>query len=66
MVDEAQFSDHATLGSSLLQRMAEVPDVRQEKVDHLRQAVNEGTYSVSSDQIADAMLNDLNGLTGRS
>ena len=45
--------------SGLLAKAAAAPDVRQERVDQLRQAIASGTYSVSDEQLADAMLRDL-------
>jgi negative regulator of flagellin synthesis FlgM len=57
--DDAQLSPAATLASSLLQRLGDVPEIRQDKVDQLRNSISAGTYKVSSDQIAGAMLNDL-------
>jgi negative regulator of flagellin synthesis FlgM len=60
--DDAQLSPDAALASSLHAKLAQVPEVRQEKVGQLRQSVNEGTYTVSSEQIASAMLNDIQGL----
>ncbi len=56
--DHAQLSTDATLASSLLSRLNDVPEIRQEKVDQLRNSIARGTYEVSGDQIADAMLSD--------
>jgi negative regulator of flagellin synthesis FlgM len=63
--DDAQFSPDASLANSLRAKLAQVPEVRQDKVDQLRQSINEGTYSATSQQIASAMLNDIQGLTRR-
>jgi anti-sigma28 factor (negative regulator of flagellin synthesis) len=35
------------------------PEVRQERVDLLRQSLGKGEYAVSDGQIADAMLADI-------
>jgi flagellar biosynthesis anti-sigma factor FlgM len=56
--DDAQLSTDATLGSSLLQRLGDVPEIRQNKVEGLRASIAQGTYQVSSDHIASAMLDD--------
>ena len=44
--------------SGLEAKVASAPDIRQDRVDQLRQAVTSGTYSVSDEQLADAMLRD--------
>ena len=56
--DDAQLSPAARLASSLIQRLQQVPEVRQDKVEQLRNSIAQGTYQVSSDQIAGAMVND--------
>ncbi|HEY1802509.1 MAG TPA: flagellar biosynthesis anti-sigma factor FlgM [Terriglobales bacterium] len=49
--------DSVTLGS-LTSKALESPEVRQDKVDSLRSAVQSGQYSVDPQQVAEAMLND--------
>ena len=44
--------------STLSTQLKAVPDVRQELVASLRQAINSGTYRISPDGIADKMLSD--------
>ncbi len=39
--------------------VAQAPEIRQERVDQLRQAISSGTYSVSDEQLADAMLRNI-------
>lgn len=56
--DTASLSSDSVSLSSLGSQAMQAPDVRQEKVDALRQAIGNGTYSVSPDQIAEAMLRD--------
>lgn len=58
MADDAQLSPDATLGSSLLQRLGDVPDVRQDRVERLRASIAQGTYQVSSDDAAAAMIDE--------
>lgn len=51
---------HLSTGSDAVQnlkaRLANIPDVRQERVDSLRQAVSSGSFQVSPTSIAEAML----------
>ena len=56
--------DRTTLSSSsstiqnLVTQTLATPDVRQDKVQALRQAVNSGTYQVDTQKLASAMLSD--------
>ena len=36
--------------------LADIPDVRQDKIDSLKQRISEGTYNVSSEDLADKLL----------
>ena len=36
--------------------LAKVPDVRQDKVDSLKQRISEGTYEVSSEKFAEKLI----------
>ncbi len=47
--------DHANISSLVSQAVAS-PEVRQDKVDALRQAISSGQYKVDPGQVADAML----------
>ncbi len=49
--------DSVTL-SSLASKALDTPEVRQDKVDSLRSAIQNGSYSVDPDQTADAMIAD--------
>ena len=49
--------DHANIGSLTSQAMS-TADVRQEKVDALRQAIRGGQYKVEPDKVADAILQE--------
>jgi len=58
-LDQARFSfDQARVKALENQALAQ-PEVRQEKVELLRQAVGKGEYAISEGQIADAMIADL-------
>ncbi len=61
--DEAKLSREGTLANRLYRQVGELPEIRRDKVDQLRQSLSQGTYNVSSDQVADAMLNDFHSLT---
>jgi negative regulator of flagellin synthesis FlgM len=52
------FSGDTVSLSSLAARALQLPDVRQDKVDSLRQQIATGEYSVDSQKTADAMLKD--------
>lgn len=56
--DEANLSSDALHLSALSSALSSVPDVRQERVAPLRQAISNGTYSPSNHQIAGAMMQD--------
>ncbi len=57
MTDSTDLSTEVQL-SSLEGKVASAPDIRQDKVDQLRQAIASGTYSVTDEQLADAMIRD--------
>jgi negative regulator of flagellin synthesis FlgM len=69
-VSETPDADGASLStgssvSALAAQLQQMPDVRQERVAALRQAVQSGQYQVSDEQIADALHAQLLG-TGSS
>ncbi|HZU32964.1 MAG TPA: flagellar biosynthesis anti-sigma factor FlgM [Candidatus Angelobacter sp.] len=47
-----------TLSPQLKERLANTPDVRQERVDAIKQARAAGTYNVSDSQLADSMFKE--------
>ena len=59
-----QRDDKATLSSgqdqtaTLVSQTMATPEIRLDKIDALRQAINSGEYKIEPDKIADAMLND--------
>ena len=60
--DKAQLSVDSARVEQLKAALARVPEVRQERVDALRQALDKGTYQVTDQQLADAIHSEL--LTG--
>ena len=54
--DEVEISEAGQNFSEMLQKLRETPDVRQDKVDYYSKAIADGTYQVSSENIAAAML----------
>jgi flagellar biosynthesis anti-sigma factor FlgM len=56
--DDASFSANAGGISALEANVLATPDVRQQKVAALQQAIRQGSYVVDPGQIADAMLNE--------
>ncbi len=59
--DQAQLSvDSATI-QQLNVKLAQLPDVRQDRVDALRQAVSTGSYQISDQQLGNAIASDMFG-----
>jgi flagellar biosynthesis anti-sigma factor FlgM len=56
--DQANLSSDALQLSNLSSTLANVPDVRQSRVTEVSQAMHNGSYSVSNQQIAQSMLRD--------
>jgi flagellar biosynthesis anti-sigma factor FlgM len=56
--DQASLSSDAVQLSSLRARLNSVPEIRQDRVDSISTALNNGTYSVSNLQIAQSVLRD--------
>jgi negative regulator of flagellin synthesis FlgM len=57
--DEAKFSSNADKLSQLAAQAAGAPEIRQERVDALRQRVQSGEYKVDARRVAEAMFSDL-------
>ena len=59
---------HLSSGSDAVQRLKMhldgLPEIRQQRVDALKQAISEGTYKISPHVVATAMLADLGLKTG--
>jgi len=60
-VDQAQLSVNNNAIQQLKSNLSQVPEVRQDRVDALSQAVSNGTYQVSDQQLGDAIASDLLG-----
>lgn len=58
MSDQVSVSNRAEDASRLIARAGELGDVRQERVQPLRQAIQSDQYEVSSSSIADAIIRD--------
>lgn len=56
--DQTNLSSDALKLSDLSAKLANVPDIRQDRVATLSQAIQNGSYSVSNQQIAVAMMRD--------
>lgn len=56
--DVAHLSSGTDAVQKLKEQLAALPEVRQERVDALKQAISEGTYRISPRLIATAMLAD--------
>jgi flagellar biosynthesis anti-sigma factor FlgM len=50
--------DAAKLSPQLQERLAQTPEVRQERITAIKQAMDAGTYNVSDSQLAGAMFNE--------
>lgn len=56
--DSVSFSSEAKTMALAEQRLAQVPDIRVDKVEALKKAIASGTYRVSAQAIADAILRE--------
>jgi negative regulator of flagellin synthesis FlgM len=57
--DQAQLSGAHAQVEALAAQAAQLPEVRQEKVQALRQTVAAGNYQVSTESVAGAMLTEM-------
>ena len=65
-LDQTRLSFDLTRVRALESLVMAQPEIRQQRVELLRQSVGKGAYAVSDGQIADAMLADLtNGSAGQ-
>jgi flagellar biosynthesis anti-sigma factor FlgM len=62
--DQAQFSGSHVQVQALVAQALQLPETRQEKVNALRQVVQEGSYQPRSGQVADALFAHLLGGPG--
>lgn len=56
--DSVKLSDEARIFAAFQKRWAETPAVRKEKVEALKKAIAAGTYRVSAEEIAEAILRE--------
>ena len=56
--DEVRFSVDGEKVQQLKADLAGMPDVRQQRVEALKRAIDDGSYQVSNEQVADAMFRD--------
>jgi flagellar biosynthesis anti-sigma factor FlgM len=56
--DRVQFSDQTTDFLRIRKLADALPEVRQDRVDRLRKAIEQGTYNVSGQDIADAIMHE--------
>lgn len=59
--DRTSFSSDGVSVSSLEARVMQTPEIRQDRVAALKDAINKGQYALDPDKIADAMLNQYAG-----
>ena len=59
--DTVQLSSAQSVLSSLVSQLANVPDVRQQKVDALRVQIQSGQYQIDNQQVANAIVDELLG-----
>jgi flagellar biosynthesis anti-sigma factor FlgM len=57
--DQAQLSVDSGTVQQLKTTLSQLPEIRQDRVDALRQAVSSGSYHISDQQLGDAMGSDL-------
>ncbi len=56
--DVARLSSGSEAVANLKAELSSVPDIRQQLVENLREAINSGSYKVSADVVAGRMLAD--------
>lgn len=56
--DKIEFSSKGAEVGKLVDQLKQFPDVRQDRIDSLKQKIESGEYNPASDDIADAILKD--------
>ena len=64
--DQTNFSFSQSRVQALATQVLAQPEVRQQRVDLLRQSLGKGEYSVSDRQIADAIIADVTSSAGQA
>lgn len=54
--DQVVFSENAKDFTTIYQKLSDVPEVRQDKVDQIKKSMEEGSYNVSSREVAQKIL----------
>ncbi len=54
--DQVELSSTAKDFNEILKMLTDVPDIRQDKVDDLRNQINSGTYNVRSEEVAKKIM----------
>ena len=54
----APAQDGVQVSAQLQERLAQTPEVRQERIDAIKSARDAGTYNVSNSQLADSMFKE--------
>lgn len=57
--DQAQLSIDSNTIQRLQAGLSQVPEIRQDRVDALRQAISNGSYQVSDQQLSNAIASEL-------
>lgn len=60
-VDEVALSHEARFRQELLARLRSLPEIREELVAELRRRLATGTYSVSNEELAEAIIREMRG-----
>lgn len=58
--DEISVSDRGASIQQIVEKISDIPQVRQERVEALRQQIHQGNFNPSAKDIADAILRDEN------
>ncbi|NLW23712.1 MAG: flagellar biosynthesis anti-sigma factor FlgM [Clostridia bacterium] len=59
-MDQMQVSTEAQLMSKVFQAAKNAPEIREDKVKHFKNLINQGTYDVSAEAVAEKMLKGIN------
>ena len=60
--DKVELSSNAVTLNTLSEKVGTISEIRQEKVDRIKQSVDDGSYKLSSEKIADKILDEGLGL----
>lgn len=58
--DKVEISKEALEYGKIMEKLREIPDVREEKVERLKAEIEAGTYKIDSKKIANKMVDDAN------